>query len=255
MELVLKTSGQRCPVGSNPTPSAPEHAPDRRAPHRLWPRRPTAEEIPMPTTGRDRWTFVLCDGLEKVFADEPPRAMDQSIPYSVFLTETASFQIAFLPPSIERVESLGELRFEMLTGGGFTRLSSVSLVPCSLVAYDNPDDGYLRTTPGLYPDLLRPIADGMVGPILAAQWQAVWFDLVVTDAADAGDHTVTIQVTSTLRDEVVFTQEVSIRVLPQTLPELDIVNTHWFHCDGLADYYGVEVFSEEHWGLVENFIA
>jgi hypothetical protein len=209
----------------------------------------------MPKTHRDAWTFVLCDGLEKVFADEAPRPMDQSIAHSVFLGETASFQVAFLPPSIDQLENLGELQFEVLSGGAFTSMSSVGLVPCSLVAYDNPDEGYLRTTPGLYPDLLRPITDGRVAPILAAQWQAVWFDLVATDPAHAGEHTVTIRVTSTQLGEVVFTGEVVITVLPQTLPELDIPNTHWFHCDGLASYYGVEVFSEEHWRIIENFIA
>ena len=30
--------------------------------------------------------------------------------------------------------------------------------------------------------------------------------------------------------------------------------TQWFHCDCLADYYRVPVFSEEHWRIIENFV-
>ena len=30
--------------------------------------------------------------------------------------------------------------------------------------------------------------------------------------------------------------------------------TEWFHSDCLADYYHVDVFSEEYWRIVENFL-
>jgi len=216
------------------------------------------KEIVMAETHREDWTFVLCDSLEKVFADERPRAMDESIPYSVFLDETASFQVAFLPRTIEDImehEKLGELKFTITSNEQFISMSSVEFVPCAVVAFDNADEGYLRTTPGLYPDLLVPFADdGLVAPIVG-QWRAVWVDFVVSDAADAGTHVVTIQATSTMSNEIVFTRDVTITVLPRVLPELDIVNTHWFHCDGLASYYGVEVFSEDHWRIIECFIA
>ena len=33
-----------------------------------------------------------------------------------------------------------------------------------------------------------------------------------------------------------------------------LIRTHWFHCDCLANYYRVPVFSEEHWRLLENFV-
>ncbi|NCC43639.1 MAG: DUF4091 domain-containing protein, partial [Clostridia bacterium] len=48
--------------------------------------------------------------------------------------------------------------------------------------------------------------------------------------------------------------QVELEVLPAVALELDIPRTEWFHCDCLANYYDVDVFSEEHWRIVENFI-
>jgi hypothetical protein len=211
----------------------------------------------MNETRREGWTFVLCDNLEKVFADEAPRAMDLGIPYSVFVGETGSFQVAFLPPTIEDINEqermITDLTFT-LTGSPFATLSTVQLVPCPMVAFDNADAGYLRTTPGLYPDLLVPSPDGVVAPVVA-QWRAVWVDLVVPRVQDAGAHTVTVRAVSTMSGETVFEQSVTITVLPEVLPDLAIANNHWFHCDGLATFYGVEVFGEEHWRIIESFVA
>jgi hypothetical protein len=204
---------------------------------------------------RRQWTFVVCDSLEKVFADEAPRPMNEDISCSVFLGECASWQVAFLPPTVEDIlehEKLGELDFSV-EGSAPVRMSAVELVPCAVAAFDNPDSGYLRTMPGMYPDLLVPLSTGRVAPIVG-QWRAVWFDVSVDDESAAGVHTFTVRATSTMTNDVVFERTVTVEVLPRRLPELGIVNTHWFHCDGLANYYGVEVFSEEHWAAIERFI-
>ena len=38
------------------------------------------------------------------------------------------------------------------------------------------------------------------------------------------------------------------------LPAMKVPHTEWFHSDCLANYYGEEVFSEEYWRIVENFV-
>ena len=48
---------------------------------------------------------------------------------------------------------------------------------------------------------------------------------------------------------------VDVCVINKVLPELSIPHTEWFHCDGIADYYGVGVFSEEFWRIFRNFVA
>ncbi len=50
-------------------------------------------------------------------------------------------------------------------------MRSVGLVPAELtgVAFD---DNVLRTTPGLYPDPLYPLEDGVIA--FPGQWRSVW---------------------------------------------------------------------------------
>jgi hypothetical protein len=77
----------------------------------------------------------------------------------------------------------------------------------------------------------------------------------VDDPDAAGVHQLQLRVSSADGSRQLFQDTVQIEVLPRTLPRLDIVNTHWFHCDALSTYYDVPVFSEEHWTLIDNFIA
>ncbi len=207
------------------------------------------------TGTRDDWTFVVCDSLEKVFADERPRPMNRDIPITAFAGETVSFQVAFLPPATQSFEAVGAVRIEVgQAASAATAVSSVDLVPCTLVAFEPHDAGWLRDTAGLYPDLLRPLpADGRVVPILGG-WRAVWFAVTAPEGLD-GELPVEVTIRSARTGHELFATTVPVRVHPQRLPELDIVNTHWVHGDGLATYYGVEVYGEEYWRILEEFVG
>jgi len=201
------------------------------------------------------WSFVTTDSLEKVYTDGDPRPLDRSIPQSLFLGETGSVQVAFQPPLDGSYQDLRPIVFELAGGSSrFATLHTVELVPCTTLAYPGfHDDRYDRDSPGLYPDLLRPAVDGEITPLFG-WWRAIWVDLRVDAAADAGIHPLTITAHTAGGDRV-FEDTVEFEVFPYELPPLDIVNTHWFHCDGLAHYYGVPVFSEEHWNAVDNFLG
>jgi hypothetical protein len=208
----------------------------------------------VPDPIRTEWTFVVADSLEKVFADEVPRPLDWTIPITAFANETVSFQVAFLPPTASSFDELGELRVE-LEAAAFSdvKVSSVDLVPCTLLAFDGHDEGYLRDTAGLYPDLLRPLDGGKVMPFLG-QWRAIWITVTAPQGM-SGALPVGVTIHSETTGAVLFATTVEIQVSPLQLPPLDIVNTHWFHCDGLADFYDLETFSEEHWRVIGRFIA
>lgn len=45
---------------------------------------------------------------------------------------------------------------------------------------------------------------------------------------------------------------ITITTIPALLPQPDIVNTRWFHCDSLAHVARVPVWSEAHWKMIEN---
>jgi hypothetical protein len=208
----------------------------------------------MPTSA-DAWSFITTDSLEKVYVDSQPRPLDRAIPYSVFLGETASFQVAFRPPLAAGFRDHRPVRFE-ITGDSsrFTSCYDVALVPCSLMAFPGHDQGYDRDVAGLYPDVLWPLTDGLVAPLFGA-WRAVWVDLQVDEAEEARVHEIRVRVTTGDGKQVLFEDTIIVEVLPIELPALEIVNCQWLYCDSLADYYDVAVFSEEHWTLIDNFMA
>lgn len=207
-----------------------------------------------PAPANDSWAFQLVDSLEKVYPDTPPRPRDPSLPTSTFLGETVSFQIAIRPPLVRTFRPTSNLTVSV--GGALAAnapIHQVELVPCTVAAFPEHDAGYDRDLPGLYPDLLRPQPDGAIKPLIGG-WTSAWIDMTVEDAALAGTHGIPVSVT-TAAGETLFQDSITLTVLGRSLPGLAIVNSHWFHCDGLASYYGVEVFSEEHWGIIDNFIA
>ncbi|WP_147915891.1 DUF4091 domain-containing protein [Ruania zhangjianzhongii] len=205
---------------------------------------------------RPDWTFHTVDSLTKVFADEPPRPAAAGASLSGFLGEVLSVQIAFLPPATESLNALPALRVSL--GGAVAehvRLSTVELVPATLLAFDGHDEGYLRDTPGLYPDLLRPLGPEATIPPAIGYWRALWIDLCVDDEELAGSSELTVQLSDAESGAVLHQTTIPVQVHPHRLPELDIVNTHWLHADCLADYYRVQPFGEEHWRVVDAFIG
>ena len=69
---------------------------------------------------------------------------------------------------------------------------------------------------------------------------------------EAGTYPLTIRLT--YKGEVLTEKTVEVEVIGAVLPAMKVPHTEWFHSDCLADYYGVEVFSEEYWRIVENFV-
>lgn len=201
------------------------------------------------------WQTVLCDSLEKVFPDQAPTPFTESIPLVAYRGQRASFQIAVRPPRLRESTRLGEIQLEILAPVGLqARVSVVELVPNHLAAFEDADDGYLRTAPGLFPDLLRPVSDATLEPVVG-QWRALWVDLEAADEAVSGDQQVVVRVHSSAEQSVIAEFSVPVRVPAASLAPLAIAHTEWFHCDALADYYGYPVFSEPHWAAIENFLA
>ncbi|GAB3608930.1 DUF4091 domain-containing protein [Humibacter ginsengiterrae] len=207
------------------------------------------------TTGRPHeWSFVLCDSLEKVYPDAPPRPWSREVPLSVTLGETASFQLAYRPPVSTAFRDPSPLHLSVEgPSADLVTVHRVELVPCVLPAFPGHDNGYDRDAPGLFPDLLAPLDEGELWPMFG-NWRAVWFDVISDDEARAGIHTLAVVVRDGEGREL-YRDDVTVTVLPLRLPELDIVNSHWLHADAIADHYRVPVFGEEHWELLERFVA
>ena len=102
--------------------------------------------------------------------------------------------------------------------------------------------------PGCYPDLLDSF-DGSLS-LKAGQARAVWIN-IDTAGADAGEYNFTVTVSENGAEQSLSTK---VKILKTVLPAQKLIHINWFHTDCLATYYKKDVFSEEHWAIVENFI-
>jgi hypothetical protein len=196
---------------------------------------------------------VLCDSLEKVLPRSNPRALDLSVPLIGFAGERASFQLAVRGRSGVDFAGRDRVRVEVTSSALVTaQVSTVELVPVEYGSPENADAGYLVTGPGLYPDLLAPARNNELVPMIG-EWRAVWVDLAIDPSAVTQVIPVLARVFSGL--ECIAEFKLPLEVIGEQLPELDIPNSQWFHCDGLANYYGLEVFSSEHWNVIDLFLG
>ena len=185
----------------------------------------------------------MLSSLTKVFADQEP--VEEKLPLSILRGETASCQVA--------VKSTGSIRVAASAPGFRVTVRDACQVP---VGYACPaeleDDDYLRKTPGLYPDLLRPLGPNGERVRTVGWWTSYWVDAEPEDGTSGGDHVLTVRVTG--ENEACFEETVCIHLVDCHLPEQTLLHTEWFHGDCLADYYHVEPLSEEHWTILEKFI-
>ena len=196
---------------------------------------------------------VLCDSLEKVLPRAVPRPFDLSVPLVGFAGETTSFQLAVRGRSGVEFAGRDRVRLEVTSATQVVaKVSTVELMPVEYGGPENADAGYLVTGPGLYPDLLTPAPDNELIPMIG-EWRAVWIDLVISPQCASQEITVVARV---LQGEHCVTEfSLPMKIIGELLPKLDIPNSQWFHCDGLANFYDLEVFSEQHWTVIDRFLG
>lgn len=102
--------------------------------------------------------------------------------------------------------------------------------------------------PGFYEDVLYPLKNGIFNADKGIN--SLWIELKTSEATAAGKYTVAI----VGKGEAELEAEAHIEVCDAVLPRQKVICTNWFHCDCLATQYNVEVFSEEHWLLMRNYI-
>ncbi len=129
--------------------------------------------------------------------------------------------------------------------------------------------------PGLFPDILmrHPVnpplqtvnypwesytygAGGELALYAARQAiKALWFTVNEDGKTlKAGEYPITAEF-YTIKDELIGTQTVTVTLLDATLPRQSLYYTSWFHCDCLADTYGVELWSEEFFRIFRNYVT
>ena len=188
----------------------------------------------------------IISSLEKVFPLQEPEFIAEKEIGSVFLNEIYSFQVAYIGLVDKR--QLFSLRAQ--GDGCDVRLYFAGLVPCELPAYIDHDEGYLKTDPGLYPDVLYP---SDVNEMLFAQpgfWRSVWVECI---PQRAGHCCASVKFIGEDGD-ILAECEKKFETIGCELPEQELIHTEWLHCDCISNYYNVGMMSEEHWRLIENYV-
>ena len=184
--------------------------------------------------------------LDKVFTDQaPPEAEGR---FEGFQNENVDFQVAFRAPDARWEDVRLRVR-SPLKGKISVRL--VRQVPVQYAILPGAEEDCLRTEPGLYPDLLSPIPPNALHA--SPRWTSLWIRVRPGEDTPAGDYPVEIAFVDE-EGEAYPAAPVTVRVLPGLLPPQKLIHTKWFHCDCLAAYYRVPVFSEAHWAIIERFI-
>ena len=198
----------------------------------------------------------LVSSLEKALIDAKIDSYEQIKRLSVLRGESFSVQLFY---TYER-DGADSHRYTFIpTVGGelakYARLHNVRHVPVTVPV--NPaytDEGYIRKTQGLYPDLLTPISKDVAIYCRTDSLDSLWIEFnIPEDATLSGVFDLTVTLTRRDIPEETYTYSMQIEVINATLPEQELIFSQWFHCDSLANYYGVEAFSEEHWRIIENF--
>ena len=199
----------------------------------------------------------LTSAMEKCFPDSSIADYPTLSHLSALKNERVFFQLLYTDDATDTALPLRTANLELRAEGIPAKLLSlrrVDSVPVSIATLQEGGDGnYLRTSPGLYPDLLSPLQYGGVS-VMRGQLQAVWVEIDLGTRLGAGEYTVTLKLLND-KGEVQAENALTLTVIDALLPPQEMILTQWFHCDCLANYYNVPVWSEEHWRIVENFAA
>ena len=189
----------------------------------------------------------IVSSLEKVFLDDKIEKFTSLEKVSALKGERLSFQLAYGFSYDDEHNEGTYLRLSVKIDGELSEYASVKHVenvavkkPVNKNAYD---EQYLRTAPGLYPDMLEDLRYNNSIITQGDVTEALWIELNIPENTDKiGKSKLSVVLYS--GDREYSRSELEIDVINAALPKDDIYLTQWFHCDCLANYYDVPVWSE-----------
>ena len=139
--------------------------------------------------------FKIVSSLEKAFVEESIDKFEALERISVLKGERFSLQLLYTYEEDEN--EFYQLRLRPEISGALAKyvtLHSVLNVPViQPVTYNRIDDNYLRTTPGLYPDMLEPVHYNGEFRVRRGCLESLWLEFNIPEDCDAiGENALTI---------------------------------------------------------------
>ncbi len=196
----------------------------------------------------------IISSLEKVMPSENYDSIEAVKVLKACKGERISFQITASPRNDNGNAVRGEINHTIRSKlSKYTTVSRVGYVPSKLPAYpDRLDDDYITTKPCVLPDVLFPLKKGESVSAGANTPAVYWVTVDIPTDFEAGEYP--IHFTLSDKKQGVAKCRVVIDVKNVVIEKSDLLFTQWFHCDCIADYFGVKMMSEKHWKLIEQFI-
>ena len=197
----------------------------------------------------------IVSSLEKAFLDQPIGDFAAVSSLSVLKGERFSLQCLYTRSFAEEknahlLRAVPEIEGALAPFVKFHRVRSVPVAKTKFPT--SPTDAFLRTAPGLYPDLLEPMDGGKLN-VTNDVLESLWVEFKLPEDAPAGCAETKISFVNYKTKEVEAEAVFTVTVMDAVLPKQTLKVTEWFYTDCLASFYGVEVFSEAHWKIIEKF--
>ena len=197
----------------------------------------------------------IVSSLEKAFLDQNIEDFEPLTSLSVLRGERFSLQCLYFRPFDESNQSLlfliPEIQGPLAPYVKFHRVRSVPIAKAKF-KHSGPDAAFLRTAPGLYPDLLEPMDGGKLN-VTHDILESLWMEFSLPEDAPVGTLENTLILKNYKTGEIEASECFSVEVIKATLPKQTLKVTQWFYTDCLSSFYGVEVFSERHWEIIESY--
>jgi len=196
----------------------------------------------------------IISSLEKCFLDEDIETKSEYRSASMLKNEVFHFGVCYQLKS-DRVHGKGYYKMSLSSPiAKYIRFYRVNHVPVQMPAYkEHIDSDYLRTSPGLYPDLLTPIEPGQRMAV-SENLQSLYIEVDTCSQVSAGVYPIEL-LFCTQEGERVCEARFKLEIIDALLPKQNLIYTNWFHCDCLQSYYGTESFDSRHWQIIENFLS
>ncbi len=184
---------------------------------------------------------MLCSSLEKIFSDSSADYDFREL--SLLSGEKGNFQIVLKSDCDCTVSAVSDFPGVQLTQvKEIYAGKAIDKEECGdILLLKNGDSGY-------YPDLLDTFSGET--ELKKDKATALWVN-VDSAGLPAGRHEIRFTVSD---KKQTITLCAALTVVKACLPRQQLIHINWFHCDCLATYYKVPVFSEEHWQIIENFV-
>lgn len=209
----------------------------------------------------------IVSSQQKAFLDENINSYPRLEKLSVLRGEKLSFQLLYVDEGEEylpvRPYCSLEIKGDLVK---FATVRDVRNVPVDRPIHPQKfDSNYLRTTPGIYPDILTPLRYGGKVTIARDKLRSLWIEFEIPKDAK-GEYTIEVSIrligaavgdtdNAEFNGPPISTDKLTVDVIAAELPEQELIFTQWFYADCLAAYYNVPAWSDRHFEIIENFVS